>query len=81
MNAKIRAALAAAKKSAKRELGMFAFMLIFGLCVVVVAVPIIFITSLLPDWTWWIWLGCGAIWMIFGETISAGFRAYRGDRS
>lgn len=77
MNDKARAAWNAAKSSAKRELGLFVFMMIFGLCVGVVALPIIFVMTLLPDWTWWIWTAAFFVWLLFGETIASAVRAYR----
>lgn len=80
MNRKIGAAWKAAKSSAKRELGLLVFMVIFGLCVAIVALPIIYVMSLLPDWTWWIWAGAALIWVLFGETIASAVRAYREPR-
>ncbi|MNG24432.1 hypothetical protein D3C84_1091550 [compost metagenome] len=71
-------AWAAAKTSAKRELGLFVVMMIFAVCVAVVALPVIYIMFWLPDWTWWIWLVAGGVWFIFGDTITSAVRAYRG---
>lgn len=75
---RVAAAWSAAKKSARRELGLFLVMMIFSACVVVVALPIIYIMSLLPGWTWWIWSVAGVVWWIFGDTIASAVRAYRG---
>ena len=77
MNDKVRAAWMATKSSAKRELGLFVFMMIFGLCAGLVALPIIFVMTLLPDWTWWLLAAALVIWVLFGETITAAVRAYR----
>jgi len=79
-NQKIRSAWSAAKKSAKRELGLFVFMMVFGLCVVAVALPVIYLASFLPDWTWWIWVAACLAWFLFGETISVAVQAYREER-
>lgn len=77
MSEKIRNALRTAKSSAKRELGMLFFMTIFGLVAAVIVAPIIFVMSLLPDWTWILWLVAFFVWLVFGETISSAIRAYR----
>lgn len=77
---KIRNAWAAAKKSAGRELGLFVFMMVFGVIVALVALPIIYIMNLLPDWTWWIWSAAFLVWLIFGDTIANSVRAYRGEK-
>lgn len=79
MNQRLKAALAAAKKSAGRELGILAVMVVFGIAAAVVAAPVIFVMSYLPDWAWLVMLGCGFVWMVFGETISAAVSAYRGQ--
>ena len=77
-SAHIRAAWAAAKKSARRDLGLFVFMMVFAICVAVVALPFIYIMSLLPDWTWWIWSWALIVWLIFGDTIASAVQAYKG---
>lgn len=81
MNSKLKAALAAAKKSAGHELGILAVMVVFGVAAAIVATPVIFVMSYLPDWSWLVLLGCGFVWMVFGETISAAVSAYRGEKS
>ncbi|MBH3342476.1 hypothetical protein I5O09_01835 [Pseudomonas parafulva] len=77
---KMRAVALAMKKSAKRELGVLFVMVIFGIAVAVIAVPLILAISLLPEWAWWALIAVGVVWMVFGETIAAGVRAYRGVR-
>lgn len=75
---RLTAAWSAATKSAKRELGLFLVMMIFAACAVVVALPVIYLMTWLPDWTWWIWSIAGLVWLLFGETIASAVRAYRG---
>jgi hypothetical protein len=78
MNPRLKAAWAAARKSAKREAGLFIAMMIFALVVALIAVPITLLFTFLPDWAWLVLLGIGVIWLIFGETIAAAINAYRG---
>lgn len=78
MKHKLKSALAAAKKSAKRELGIFAVMLVFGAATAIIAVPVIFVIGLMPDWVFVVLFGFGFVWMIFGETINSAVSAYRG---
>lgn len=75
---KIRAAWAAVKKNAKRELGILVVMVILGLVAAVIAVPVILGISFLPDWALWSLVAAWVAWLLFGETIKAGVRAYRG---
>ncbi|SEP57987.1 hypothetical protein SAMN03159444_00112 [Pseudomonas sp. NFACC02] len=75
---KMRAAWSAVKKNAKRELGILLVMVIFGLVAAVIAVTIILGSAFLPDWAVCSLVAAGVIWMVFGETIAAGVRAYRG---
>lgn len=70
----------AAKKSAKRELGLFGVMVILAVIGSAMVLPIIYVMTLLPDWTWWVWFILGAMWMIFGDTIATAYRLTRGDR-
>lgn len=80
MKSKLKAAWAAARTSAKRELGLFAFMMIFAFVVALVAVPIILLLSLLPDWTCWLLVAAWLVWVVLGDTIAASVRAFRGER-
>jgi len=76
--AKRQAGWAAVKKNAKRELGILLVMVILGLVGAVIAVPFILGISFLPDWALWSLFTAWVAWIVFGETISAGVRAYRG---
>lgn len=78
MKHKLKAALTAAKKSVKRELGILAVMLVFGAATAIIAVPVIFFIGLMPDWVFVVLFGFGFVWMIFGETINSAVSAYRG---
>lgn len=78
---RLHAALCAMKLSGKRELGLHAFMIVFSLIVVAVAVPVILLLQYLPDWVWYPLGAAALIWIFFGETIAAGYRAFRGDQS
>ena len=78
---KMRDVALAVKKAAKRELRALFVMVIFGMAVAVIAVPLILAISLLPEWAWWALLAAGAVWLVFGEIIAAGVRAYRGVKS
>jgi hypothetical protein len=81
MTPKLRAAWVAFKQSAKRELGLFLVMTIFALCAAVLVVPIVLLVTLLPAWTWWIWSPAFVIWLLFGDTLAAVVRAYRGVKA
>lgn len=81
MTPKLRAAWAAFKQSAKRDLGLFLVMTIFALCVAVLVVPIVLVMTFLPDWTWWIWSVAFVVWLLFGDTLVAVVRAYRGEKA
>lgn len=72
---KMRDVAFAVKKAAKRELGVLFVMVIFGVAAAMIAIPLIFVISLLPGWTVVVLL---VVWLVFGETIAAGVRAYRG---
>lgn len=78
MNEKIKAALSAARDSAKREAGALIVMGVLSLIAVLVAVPIIFLLNFLPDWAWAAIFSAFVVWLFFGETILAAVRAYRG---
>jgi hypothetical protein len=77
MNAKFRHVFTKAKKSFKRELGFHAFMIVFSLAALVVAIPIIFIAEQLPDWAWIVLIIAAIIWFFVGDTIKAAISAYR----
>lgn len=66
------------KKGAPSEFGLFVFMTIFGLCAAVIMLPVIWLMSKLPDWTWWIWGAAMVIWLLFGDTIGRAWAAFRG---
>lgn len=80
MRNKFKAALAAAKKTAGRELGLFVFMVVFSLAAAVIAIPLIFVLAYLPDWAWAVFLACVLVWIVLGDTISAAVSAYRGEK-
>lgn len=80
MNQRLKNAWAAARTTAKRELGIFFVMMIFALVVALIAVPIILLLTFLPDWAWLFLFGFGVSRLIFGETISAAINAYRGEQ-
>lgn len=75
MKQKLKASFAAANKSADRELGIFMVMVIFGIASAVVAIPMIFILSLLPDWGWIVFFACALAWFVLGDTIKAAVSA------
>jgi hypothetical protein len=77
---RLHAALSAMKLTGKRELGLHAFMIVFCLIVVAVAVPVILLLQYLPDWVWYPLGSAALVWMFFVETIAAGYRAFRGDQ-
>lgn len=76
----IKKAFAAARKSAGRELAVFAVMIVLALICVMIALPIMWVMSMLPDWTWWIWSAVFVVWLIFGDTIAVAVRTLRDDR-
>jgi uncharacterized Tic20 family protein len=80
MNAKIKAAWSAARVSARRDLGIFFVMMILALVAALIAVPIILILTMLSDWAWGAVAVAFVVWIIFGETITATVRAYRGEK-
>ena len=80
MKAKIKAALSAARASAKRDLGIFFVMMILAVVALVIAVPVILVLGLMPEWAWPA-LGVGlVVWFVFGDTISATVRAFRSEK-
>ncbi|MGK0158795.1 hypothetical protein [Pseudomonas mosselii] len=78
---RLRAALSAMSRSGKRDVGLHLFMILFCLIVLAIALPIILLLQYLPGWTWYPLGGAFLIWWLFGETIAAGYRAFRGDQS
>ena len=80
MKTKIKAALVAARASAKRDLGIFFVMMILAVVALVIAVPVILVLGLMPEWAWPV-VGVGlVIWFVFGDTISATVRAFRSEK-
>lgn len=80
MKTKIKAALAAARSSAKRDLGIFFVMMILAVVALVIAVPVILVLGLMPEWAWPV-IGVGlVIWFVFGDTINATVSAYRSEK-
>jgi len=65
------------KKGAPRELGLFLFIMLFSLSVAAIVLPVIWVMSMLPDWTWWIWSAVFVIWLLFGNTIGRAWSALR----
>lgn len=57
-------------------------MIVFCLIVLAIAIPIIILLlQYLPSWAWYPLGAAFLIWWLFGETIAAGYRAFRGDQS
>ena len=80
MKTKIKAAWAAARIAIRRDLGLFFVMMILAVVALVIAVPVILVLGLLPEWAWPV-LGVGlVIWLVFGNTISATLRAFRSEK-
>lgn len=77
---RLRAALSAMRRTGKRELGLHLLMIIFCLIVLAVAIPLVLLLLYLPDWAWYPLGAAVLIWMFFGDTIAAGYQAFRGDR-
>lgn len=77
MKNKLKAALSAAKKTAGRELGLFMFMMVFGLVAAIVAFPLILVLAFLPDWAWIALIVAAITWFFVGDTIKAAIGAYR----
>ncbi|WP_152606247.1 hypothetical protein [Pseudomonas plecoglossicida] len=77
---RLRAALSAMSRTGKRDLGFHLFMIVFCLIVLAIGLPFIWLLQFLPDWAWYPIGLAFLIWLLFGETIAAGYRAYRGDQ-
>ncbi|WP_327440173.1 hypothetical protein [Pseudomonas donghuensis] len=55
-------------------------MIEFCLIVLAFAIPFVLLIQHLPDWAWYP-LGVALLtWLLFGDTITAGYRAFRGDQ-
>ena len=72
-------ALSAMKSKLKRDLGFHAFMIVFCVAAVIVAYPIILLMSYLPDSAWYAIGFCLLVWILFGETLTTGYKAFRGE--
>ncbi len=77
---RLRAALSAMSRTAKRDLGLHLFMIVFCLIVLAIGLLFIWLLQFLPDWAWYPIGIAFVIWLLFGDTIAAGYRAYRGDQ-
>ena len=80
MKTKIKAAWAAARIAIRRDLGIFFVMMILAVVALVIAVPMILVLGLIPEWSWPA-LGVGlVVWCVFGDTISATVHAFRSEK-
>lgn len=77
---RLRAAMSAMRRAGKRDLGLHLFMIVFCLIVIGVALPFIWLLQFLPDWAWYPLGFALLVWLLFGDTIAAGYRAYRGEQ-
>ncbi len=77
---RLRAALSAMSRTGKRDFGLHPFMMVFCLIVLAIGLPFIWLLQFLPDWAWCPLGIAFLIWLLFGDTIAAGYRAYRGDQ-
>lgn len=77
---RLSAAVSAMKQTGKRDLGLHLFMIVFCLIVLAIALPIIWLLQFLPDWAWYPLGAAWVIWLIVGDTIAAGYRAFRGHQ-
>lgn len=80
MREKIKRALEATKKAADRDVKMFLVMVFLSLIGVAIALPFIWAMTFLPDWSLVVLMCAAAVWVVFGDTISAAVKAYRGDK-
>ncbi|WP_158664877.1 hypothetical protein [Pseudomonas sp. SWI44] len=80
MKERLRAALTAMSRTGKRDLGLHLFMIVFCLIVLAIGLPIIWLLQFLPDWVWYPLGAAWVVWLLFGDAIAAGCRAFRGDR-
>ncbi|MCO7513757.1 hypothetical protein NJF44_01115 [Pseudomonas guariconensis] len=77
---RLRAALSVMRRTGKRDLGLHLFMIVFCLIVLAIGLPLIWLLQFLPDWAWYLLGIAFLIWLLFGDTIAAGYRTYRGDQ-
>lgn len=77
---RLRAAMYAMGRTGKRDLGLHLFMIVFCLIVLAVAFPFVLLIQYVPDWAWYPLGAALVVWLIFGDTIAAGYRAFRGER-
>jgi len=75
---RLRAALAAMKQNGKRDVGLHVFMIIFCAIVLVFTILVVLLLQYLPDWAWYPIGGAWLVWLLFGDTLAAGYRAFRG---
>lgn len=68
------------KKGVGRDIGLFVFMLVFGLIGAVVALPIIWVMQFLPGWGWGAIGAAWVVWLIFGDTLAQAWRAYQEEK-
>ena len=55
-------------------------MMIFAAVALVIAVPVILVLGLIPEWAWPAIGVAVVIWFVLGDTISAIVRAYRSEK-
>ena len=77
---RLKLALSVFFKSAKNELGLVFVIAIMALIVSVVVIPVALLASYLPDWCWWIWGAFFLAWMLFGDSISKAWDAYKNSK-
>ncbi|WP_137138086.1 hypothetical protein [Pseudomonas asiatica] len=77
---RLRAAMCAMGRAGKRDLGLHLFMIVFCLVVLAVAIPFVLLIQCLPDWAWYPLGAAFVVWLLFGDTIATGYRAFRGDQ-
>lgn len=80
MNAKLKAAIVAAKKSIERELGMLFVISILAILGIVIALPIMWALAIMPDWATYMLGASWVIYLLFGDTLSAAARAFREEK-
>ena len=80
MKEQLRAALFAMSRTGKRDMVLHLLMIVFCLIVLAICLPFIWLLQFLPDWAWYPLGIAFLIWLLFGDTIAAGYRAYRGNQ-
>jgi len=78
---RLRAALSAMSRTGKRDQGLHLFMIVFCLIVLAIGLPLIWLLQFVPDWAWYPLCAVWVAWLFFGDTIAAGYRAFRGNQS